>query len=75
MINLLSRPMPGKREYLRGEAYLGRYVQSNLFALCWVERMLQVENDQNNRIYDWIKRKFFSKTLYDTVSLFPHNYK
>ena len=74
MIVILSRSVPSQREYIRNEAYLGRYVQANLFALCWVERMLQIEGDKENRIMDWILRKFFTDTLYHSTSKRPDLY-
>ena len=66
-IILISRPVPTFKEYLRGEAYLGRFVHGNLFAMTWVERMLQVEADKTNKILDWILMKFFRKPLYHSV--------
>lgn len=66
--------MPDVREYLRFETYLGRYVQSNLFAISWLERMLQVEQDQNDRIFDWVMRKFFYNPIYHSVTEKPELY-
>ena len=75
LIILIARPMPSMREYVRAEAYLGRYVQANLFAICWCERMLQVEKDQTNRILDWILRTFFYDPLYHSAEKSPELYR
>ena len=75
LINIISRPMPALREYVRNEAYLGRYVQANLIAICWAERMMQVEKDTTNRILDWVLRKFFTNTIYQSTEKRPDLYQ
>ena len=71
----VSRPVPNVREYVRQETYLGRFVMSNMFGLCWIERMLQIEQDKTNRIFDWVVRKFFTNPIYQTVSERPDLYR
>lgn len=66
-IILISRPVPTYKEYTRNEAYLGRFVNGNLFAMTWVERMMQIEADKKNKILDWVLMKFFQKPLYHSV--------
>ena len=67
MIILFSRPVPTLKEYARMEGYLGRFVNGNLFAMTWMERMLQVEDDKKGKIMDWVLQKFFKKPLYSSV--------
>ena len=75
IIILFSRPVPTLKEYTRNEGYLGRYVNANLFALTWIERMMQVEDDQKLTILDWVLTKFFTKPLYQSVLESPELYR
>ena len=70
-----TRSTPAAREFLRFEGLMGRFVQLNLLPLSWCERMMQVEYDEENRIYEWLLKEILTKNPYQAdltiAQLFP----
>ena len=71
----VTRPMPAKREFLRSEAYLGRYSQQNLMLLCWIERMMQIEKDKDLKYARWVVQNVLDQTPFKEVAANRDLYK
>ena len=60
LINILSRPMPKKREWVRMESQFGRYFHQNMLCLLWIETYCQVFDDREGKLYDYIIKTLLS---------------
>ena len=62
MISLYSRNMPSAECWMRMEAEVGRYHHQNLFQLCWIERLLAMEDDVEMKVLEKIKDGYVNKS-------------
>ena len=54
ILNLVSRPIPSIREWLRMEGQTGRYFQHNLLSVAWAELALQYFQDTEFDLFHYI---------------------
>ena len=64
MLVTITRASPPVKEFLRLEGLMGRFVQQNILPLSWIERMLQVEFDDDNKNYTWLLKNILQTTPY-----------
>lgn len=62
--SIYARPQVGPLVHVRREGEVGRYLNSNLPTLMWLERLLQRDDDRELHVYQDMKREFLYRDLY-----------
>ena len=66
IINLVSRPIPSAREWLRMESQVGRYCHHNLLCLSWAEIAFQYFQDTQMGLYHYVINDVLGKDPFVT---------
>ena len=71
MLGTIKRPLVSKKEFIRAEGYLGRFSQHNLLLLSWIERLMQMEQDNNHAHLRWIQKNLLNIVPHHVVKNNP----
>ena len=67
MLNLVSRPIPGAKEWMKMETQVGRYCQHNLLSVAWAEIALRYFEDFEMDLLDHVIGELLAKDPFVTV--------
>ena len=67
-MNLISRPIPAARDWLRMESQVGRYSHHNLLAVSWAETALQYFQDENLGLFDYVTTDLLGQDPFITTA-------
>ena len=66
VLNLVSRPIPAAKDWLRMESAVGRYFHHNLLSLSWAEVAHQYFQDTDLDLFNHVIQKVLHKDLFST---------
>ena len=66
ILNLVSRPIPSAKDWIRMESETGRFSHHNLLSLSWAEVSHQVFQDREMELFHFITGELLSKEIFTT---------
>ena len=64
ILNLIARPMPAVREWLRMEGQVGRYFHHNLLCVGWIDVASRFLQDDSNAMQQFIEDEILTAPIH-----------
>ena len=67
ILNLVARPQPALREWVRMEGQLGRYFHHNLLCVGWIDIAARFLQEDENLMQRFVEDELLSAPIHTTV--------